>query len=138
MQNEENFPPLPSLKPPDPPDSNMDTGIALTTDREKCDRMLFLEEQTTYVVDRLNFLNLTLARMNTGKLKKPKEDFERIIKDKEYAESLAEQQKGELLSLGSCPILDCQFHSNLNAVQIVKQNEEEALKLQLKGQLQGS
>ncbi|GFT97998.1 nucleic-acid-binding protein from transposon X-element [Trichonephila clavipes] len=131
MQNEDIYPPLPSQKPPDPPDSNMDTGIAPTTDREKCDRMLFLEEQSTYVVDRLNFLNLTLARMNNGKLKKPKEDFEGIIKDKEYAESLVEQQKGELFSLGSCPILDCQFHSNLNAVQIVKQNEEEALKLQL-------
>ncbi|GFV43252.1 nucleic-acid-binding protein from transposon X-element [Trichonephila clavipes] len=131
MPNEEIFPPLPSQKPPDPPDSNMDTGIAPITAREKCDRMLFLEEQTNYVVDRLNFLNLTLARMNNGKLKKPKEDFERILKEKEHEESLVEHQKGELLSLGSCPIPDCQFHSNLNAVQIIKQNEEEALKLQL-------
>ncbi|GFW56435.1 hypothetical protein TNCV_2089421 [Trichonephila clavipes] len=131
MQNEEIYPPLPSQKPPDPPDSNMDTGIAPITDREKCDRMSILEEKSKLQLDRLNFLNLTLARMNNGKFKKPREDFERILKEKEHEESLVEHQKSELLSLGSCPIPDCQFHRNLNAVQIIKQNEEEALKLQI-------
>ncbi|GFT71623.1 hypothetical protein TNCV_3020941 [Trichonephila clavipes] len=109
----------------------MDTGIAPITDREKCDRMSILEEKSKLQLDRLKFLNLTLARMNNGKFKKPREDFERILNEKEYEQSLVEQQKGELLSLGSCPIPDCQFHSNLNAVQIIQQNEEEALKLQL-------
>ncbi|GFX38282.1 hypothetical protein TNCV_3813281 [Trichonephila clavipes] len=93
--------------------------------------MLFLEEEAIYVFDRLNFLNLTLARMNAGKNRKLTGDYERIQKEAEQQESLAEQQKGELLSLGSCPIQDCQFHSNLNAVQILKQRKEEALKFQL-------
>ncbi|GFU78153.1 hypothetical protein TNCV_1306541 [Trichonephila clavipes] len=50
-----NFSPLPSQKPPDPPDSNMDTGIAPITDREKCDRMSILEEQSKPQLDQLNF-----------------------------------------------------------------------------------
>ncbi|GFS84305.1 hypothetical protein TNCV_4605311 [Trichonephila clavipes] len=125
------FSPLPSQKPPDPPDSNMDTETTPTTDSEKCEKMSLLEEETKYVLDRLNFLELTLARMKSGKSRKTKEDFERILKDKEQQRNLVEHKKGELLSLGSCPIPDCQFHSNLNAVQIVRQNEEEVLKLQL-------
>ncbi|GFU16766.1 putative RNA-directed DNA polymerase from transposon X-element [Trichonephila clavipes] len=106
MPNEEIFPPLPSQKPPDPPDSNMDTETTPTTDREK---MSLLEEETKYVLDRLNFLELTLARMKSGKFRKTKEDFERILEDKEQQRNLVEHKK----------------------VQIVRQNEEEALKLQL-------
>ncbi|GFV09236.1 hypothetical protein TNCV_5025791 [Trichonephila clavipes] len=69
--------------------------------------------------------------MKNDKFRKTKEDFERILEDKEHQRNLVEHKKGELLSLGSCPIPDCQFHSNLNAVQIVRQKDEEALRLQL-------
>ncbi|GFV79296.1 hypothetical protein TNCV_71631 [Trichonephila clavipes] len=121
MSNEENFPPLPAQKPPD---SNM------VTDRERCERMSILEEETQLMLDRINFLELTLARMRNGKVQKPKQDFDRINKELEKHKNHLEHQKGQLLSLGSCPISNCQFHSNLNAVQIMKQNEE-AIKLQL-------
>ncbi|GFW16065.1 hypothetical protein TNCV_2863981 [Trichonephila clavipes] len=130
MMNDENFPPLALKKPPDPTESSMDTEHP-ATDQEKCNRMLSLEEEAIFVFDRLNFLNLTLARMNASKNRKLTGDFERIQKEAEQQESLAEQQKGELLSLGSCPIQDCQFHSNLNAMQILKQRKEEAPKFQL-------
>ncbi|GFV09235.1 hypothetical protein TNCV_5025781, partial [Trichonephila clavipes] len=43
-------------KPPEPPDSNMDTEATSTTDREKCEKMSLLEEETKYLLDRLNFL----------------------------------------------------------------------------------
>ncbi|GFS81558.1 hypothetical protein TNCV_3436061 [Trichonephila clavipes] len=88
MPNEEIFPPLPSQKLPDPPDSNMDTELASTTNSEKCERMSILEEETKLLLDRLNFSDLTLARMNNGKFKKPKEDFERILKEKEHQKNL--------------------------------------------------
>ncbi|GFS64171.1 nucleic-acid-binding protein from transposon X-element [Trichonephila clavipes] len=88
MPNEEIFPPLPSQKPPDPPDSNMDTELAPNTDREKCERMSILEEETKLLLDRLNFLDMTLARMKNGKFKKPKEDFERILKEKSTKRTL--------------------------------------------------
>ncbi|GFV37956.1 hypothetical protein TNCV_2663691 [Trichonephila clavipes] len=129
--NDANFPPLSQKKPPDPTESSMDTEHPPTTDQEKCNRMLFLEEEAIFVFDRLNFLNLTLARMSASKNRKSPGDFEQIQKEAEQQESLAEQHKGELLSLGSCPIQDCQFHSNLNATQILKQRQEEALKFQL-------
>ncbi|GFU16760.1 hypothetical protein TNCV_4188691 [Trichonephila clavipes] len=115
----------------DPPDSNMDTEHTPTTDRERCETMSMLEEETQLMLDRINFLELTLARMRNGKVQKPKHDFDRINNEIEEHKNHLEQQKGKLLSLGSCPISNCQFHSNLNAVQIMKQNEEEALKLQL-------
>ncbi|GFW70506.1 hypothetical protein TNCV_1978441 [Trichonephila clavipes] len=68
--------------------------------------------------------------MRNGKFQKPQEDFDLITKDLESYKNHMEHQKGQLLSLGSCPISNCQFHINLNAAQIIKQNEEEALKLQ--------
>ncbi|GFW55868.1 hypothetical protein TNCV_4390111 [Trichonephila clavipes] len=64
------------------------------------------------------------------KSQKTENDFDRI--NKEIADkNTLEHLKGELLSLGTCPITDCQSHCNRNAIQIVKQNEEEALKLQI-------
>ncbi|GFU29160.1 hypothetical protein TNCV_4837511 [Trichonephila clavipes] len=53
-----------------------------------------------------------------------------VTKDIENQRNFMEHQKGQLISLGFCPISDCQYHSNLNATQIIKRNEEEALKLQ--------
>ncbi|GFT44440.1 hypothetical protein TNCV_5054581 [Trichonephila clavipes] len=92
--------------------------------------MLILEESTQLQLDRLNFLELTLTRLRNGKCKKPQADFYRVTKDIENQRNCIQQLKGELISLGSCPISDCQYHINLNANQIVKRNEEEALKLQ--------
>ncbi|GFW14631.1 probable RNA-directed DNA polymerase from transposon BS [Trichonephila clavipes] len=57
----------------------MDTEHPPTTDRERCEKMSLLEEEIKFVLDRLNFLDLTLARMKNGKFKKTKEDFERIL-----------------------------------------------------------
>ncbi|GFU02350.1 hypothetical protein TNCV_1238461 [Trichonephila clavipes] len=65
--------------------------------------------------------------MRKDKYKKPQEDFDRVTKDIENQRNRMHQLKGELISLGSCPISDCQYHINLNATQIVKRNEEEAL-----------
>ncbi|GFV11026.1 hypothetical protein TNCV_2717711 [Trichonephila clavipes] len=104
MSNDENFPPLPSKKPPDPPDSNMDTEHTPITDRERCERMSVLEEETQLMLDRINFLELTLARMRNGKVQKPKHDFDQINKELDDHMNHLEHQKGELLSLGSCPI----------------------------------
>ncbi|GFV10905.1 hypothetical protein TNCV_4706701 [Trichonephila clavipes] len=101
-----------------------------TTDNEKCERMLILEESIQLQLDRLNFLKLTLTRLKNGKCRKPQADFDRVTKDIENQRNCIQQQKGELILLGSCPISDCQVHINLNATQIVKRNEEEALKLQ--------
>ncbi|GFT06624.1 hypothetical protein TNCV_2855521 [Trichonephila clavipes] len=129
MSNDENFPPLPSKKPPDPPESRMDTEHAPTTDHDKCESMMRFEDEIKFMSDRLSFLELTLARMKIGKYKKTQADFDRIIKDIEDHKNLMEHQKCLLLSIGSCPLPDCLFHCNLNAIQIVKQNEE-ALKLQ--------
>ncbi|GFT05508.1 hypothetical protein TNCV_3160021 [Trichonephila clavipes] len=130
MSNEKNFPRCLRKKPPDPPESNMDTEHAPTTDREKCESMSMLEEEIKFIYDRLTFLDFTHARMINGKFKKPQADFDRINKNIENHKNLMNHQKGQLLSLGFCPIVDCQYHNNLNATQIVKQNEEEALKLQ--------
>ncbi|GFW79623.1 hypothetical protein TNCV_1428831 [Trichonephila clavipes] len=132
MSSDDNFPPLPTYKPREPPDSNpMDTEQTppTPTDREKGERMLILEESTQLQLDRLNFLELTLTRLRNGKCKKPQADFDRVTKDIENQRNCIQQLKGELISLGSCPISDCQYHINLNATQIVKRNEE-ALKLQ--------
>ncbi|GFW73078.1 hypothetical protein TNCV_831971 [Trichonephila clavipes] len=63
-------------------------------------------------------------------MQKPQADFDRVTKDIENQRNCIQNLKGELISLGSCPFSDCQFHINLNATQIVKRNEEEALKLQ--------
>ncbi|GFV15993.1 hypothetical protein TNCV_4240361 [Trichonephila clavipes] len=104
--NDENFPPLSQKKPPDPTESSMDTEHPHHRPGEM--------QQNAISRRRSDF-----------------RDFEQIQKEAEQQESLAEQHKGELLSLGSCPIQDCQFHSNLNATQILKQRKEEALKFQL-------
>ncbi|GFT32207.1 hypothetical protein TNCV_1034801 [Trichonephila clavipes] len=129
MSNDENFPPLSLKKPPDPPESSMDTEQPPTTDHEKCESMMRLEE-IKFISDRLSFLDLNLARMKIGKYK-TQADFDRITKDIEDHKKLMEHQTGLLLSIGSCPLPDCLSHRNLNAIQIVKKNEEEALKLQL-------
>ncbi|GFX34253.1 hypothetical protein TNCV_3226031 [Trichonephila clavipes] len=90
-----------------------------------------LGDEIQFISDRLSFLDLTFARMRIGKSKKTQEDFDRIILDIEGQKKILEHQTGLLLSIGSCPLPDCLFHRNLNATQIVKKNEEEALKLQL-------
>ncbi|GFX61872.1 hypothetical protein TNCV_3219151 [Trichonephila clavipes] len=105
----------------------MDTEQTPATDSEKCERMLILEESTQLQLDRLNFLELTLTRMRNGKFKKPQADFDKVTKDIENQRNLMKHQKGQLISLGSCPISDCQYHTNLNATQIVKRNEEKKL-----------
>ncbi|GFU99401.1 hypothetical protein TNCV_2501241 [Trichonephila clavipes] len=128
--NDENFPPL-HKKPPDPTESSMDTEHPPTTDQEKCDRMQFLAEEVIFVFDEINFLNLTLARMNASKYRKSSRNLEQTQKKAEEQGRLAEQLKGELLSLGSCPIQDCPTHSNLNATQVLIQKKEDALKLQI-------
>ncbi|GFS80863.1 nucleic-acid-binding protein from transposon X-element [Trichonephila clavipes] len=97
----------------------------------KCESMKRLGDEIQFISDRLSFLDLTPARMRIGKSKKTQEDFDRIILDIEGQKKILEHQTGLLLSIGSCPLPDCHFHRNLNAIQIVKKNEEEALKLQL-------
>ncbi|GFW74194.1 hypothetical protein TNCV_2523981 [Trichonephila clavipes] len=91
-----------------------------TTENEKCERMLILEESIQLQLDRLNFLELTLTRLGKGKCKKSQADFDRVTKDIENQRNCIQQQKG-----GRAP----QFEKHC-ATQIVKRNEEEALKLQ--------
>ncbi|GFV93642.1 nucleic-acid-binding protein from transposon X-element [Trichonephila clavipes] len=93
--------------------------------------MQFLAEEVIFVFDEINFLNLTLARMNASKYRKSSRNLEQTQKKAEEQGRLAEQLKGELLSLGSCPIQDCPTHSNLNATQVLIQKKEDALKLQI-------
>ncbi|GFW10006.1 hypothetical protein TNCV_4207711 [Trichonephila clavipes] len=84
MSSEENSPPLPTLKPREPPDANsMDTEQTppTTIENEKCERILILEESIQLQLDRLNFLELTLTRLRNGKCKKPQADFDRVTKD---------------------------------------------------------
>ncbi|GFW98314.1 hypothetical protein TNCV_1091921 [Trichonephila clavipes] len=131
MSNDENFPPLPTRKPPDTNSMDTEQTPPTTADTDKCERMLILEESIQLQLDRLNFLELTLTRLRNGKCRKPQADFDRVTKDIDNQKNCIQQQKGELILLGSCPISDCQYHVDLNENQIIKRNEEKALKLQI-------
>ncbi|GFT92325.1 nucleic-acid-binding protein from transposon X-element [Trichonephila clavipes] len=69
--------------------------------------------------------------MRIGISRKTQDDFDHITLQIEGQKKTLEHQTGLLLSIGSCPLPDCLYHRNFNATQIVKKNEEEALKLQL-------
>ncbi|GFW30854.1 nucleic-acid-binding protein from transposon X-element [Trichonephila clavipes] len=131
MTNDNNFPPLSQKKPPDPTESSMDTEHPPTTDQEKCESMNRLGDEILLITDRISFLELALTRMRIGTSKKTQDDFDHITIQIEDQKKALEHQTGLLLSIGSCPLTDCLYHSKLNATQIVKKNEEEALKLQL-------
>ncbi|GFW94102.1 hypothetical protein TNCV_1713511 [Trichonephila clavipes] len=117
-------------KPPDPTESSMDAEHP-TTDQEKCESMNRLGDAILLITDRISFLELALARMKTGTSKKTQNDFDHVIIQIEEQKKALEHQTGLLLSIGFCPLTDCLYHSKLNATQILKKNEEEALKLQL-------
>ncbi|GFX61770.1 hypothetical protein TNCV_1382681 [Trichonephila clavipes] len=60
--------------------------------------MSILEEETQLMLDRINFLELTLARMRNGKVQKPKHDFDRINKELEDHKNHLEHQKANSIS----------------------------------------
>ncbi|GFX32442.1 probable RNA-directed DNA polymerase from transposon BS [Trichonephila clavipes] len=106
-------------------------GAPPATDQEKCESMKRLGDEILLNYDRLSFLDLALARMRIGTSRKTQDDFDHITLQIEGQKKTLEHQTGLLLSIGSCPLPDCLYHRNFNATQIVKKNEEEALKLQL-------
>ncbi|GFT69200.1 RNase H domain-containing protein [Trichonephila clavipes] len=121
MMNDENFPPLALKNRLDPTESSMDTEHPPATDQEKCNRMLSLEEEAIFVFDRLNFLNLTLARMNASKNRKLTGDFERIQKEAEQQEPLRSNKRPERAVVSSSPAITYSEHQSKINRQLSKE-----------------
>ncbi|GFY13314.1 hypothetical protein TNCV_2335781 [Trichonephila clavipes] len=79
-----------------------------------------LEDSILLITDRISFLELALTRMRVGTSRKTQGDFDHITTQIDNQKRALEHQTGLLLSIGSCPLTDCLYHSNLNATQIVK------------------
>ncbi|GFU85759.1 hypothetical protein TNCV_1791151 [Trichonephila clavipes] len=101
MANDENFPPLPARKPRDSVTkiTSMETESipSTTNDTAKCEQMLTLFESIQLQEDRLAFIEHTLMKMRTGRIRKVQANFDSMTKNAEDLRSNIQHQKGELV-----------------------------------------
>ncbi|GFY60621.1 PRE_C2HC domain-containing protein [Trichonephila inaurata madagascariensis] len=77
-------------------------------------------------------LEQTLWRFSTLKLQKNQTDTSVFEKELEAAYNNLQQKKGELTSLGPCPLSNCQYGHATNQIEQIKSIEEEAARFKSK------
>ncbi|GFY72251.1 RNA-directed DNA polymerase from mobile element jockey [Trichonephila inaurata madagascariensis] len=89
-------------------------------------------ENINILTDAYIALEQTLWRFSTLKLQKNQTDTSVFEKELEAAYSNLQQKKGELTSLGPCPLSNCQYGHATNQIEQDKSFEEEAARFKSK------
>ncbi|GFY43522.1 hypothetical protein TNIN_466731 [Trichonephila inaurata madagascariensis] len=134
MTKDDEFPPLPANQPSNPQSTSMmETDTPPTTsDDAKCVEIQLRVQNINILTDAYIALEQTLWRFSTLKLQKNQTDTSVFEKELEAAYSNLQQKKGELTSLGPCPLSNCQYGHATNQIEQAKSFEEEAARFKSK------
>ncbi|GFV19634.1 hypothetical protein TNCV_478601 [Trichonephila clavipes] len=101
-------------------------------DLEKCSRILDIFEYQIIKKSRLAANQHILDTMDSGIIRINHDNYSLIEKENRKLTQEIEDLQGELTSIGSCPIENCQYHSKLNSPKIAQKFKESSKNLELK------